>query len=434
MSSVAKRQAMVDQANSRLLLPVPKFALTDRDEVIDRLMRERELLDYIETRAAGHIDKKEKLLVKARQFAEEIGPRFSLFFYFRLGYFLARTLIRLHFRVRAITVNDDALRAIPSTATVILVSNHRSNFDPLVITYLASKLSTIALSAGEWARLWPLHHFVRAGGGFVVDRTANDPLYRQVLAAYVRLSAAEGLHQAFFPEGELTRDGKMSAPKLGFLNYYCRACSTNRDIVFIPVGINYDRIPEDRRLVSSNSGFENPRASFLISSSLRYIASVLALPFRRRDRRYGHACVAFDAPVSLHEWLRNQNIDLSELQNPARYAWLPEFSRDLMQRAARQIPAPPVVLVASVMCDGPKDKAWSLSELQTAVASLEEQLAANANRPPIVDDIEDPTAFALTMLMHNKLVDQDRQGNYLPIAAELPVLRYYANSIAHRLS
>lgn len=434
MSIVAKRQAMLNKANSRLLLPVPKFALTDREEIIDKLLREPEIVAYIESAAAGQADTQEDLLARARQFAEEIGPRFSLFFYFRLGYFLARTLIRLHFRVRALSVHDDVLSAIPSTATVILVSNHRSNFDPLVITYLASKRSTIALSAGEWARLWPLHHFVRAGGGFVVDRTANDPLYRQVLAAYVRLSAAEGLHQAFFPEGELTRDGKMSAPKLGFLNYYCRACGEDRDIVFVPVGINYDRIPEDRRLVRSSSGFGNPRASFLIGSSLRYIASVLALPFRRRERRYGHACVAFDAPVSLHDWLRNQGIDIGELKNPGRYTWLPEFARDLMERSARQIPAPPVVLVANVMCDGSKNRAWSLSDLQGAVTSLEEKLAANGHCPLTVDDVEDPIAFALELLMHNNLVEKDRQGHYQPVATELPVLRYYANSIAHRLS
>ena len=353
MSIIAKRERLVKEANSRLLLPVPEFALTDRDKIIDRLMKEPELLEFIETRAAKQEETGDRLLAKARQYADEIGPKFSLFFYFRLGYFLARTLIRLHFKVRAFAIHDDALQAISPGATVILVSNHRSNFDPLVITYLASKRSTIALSAGEWARLWPLHHLVRAGGGFVVDRTADDPLYRQVLAAYIRLSAAAGLHQAFFPEGELTRDGKMSAPKLGFLSYYCRACSEDRDIVFVPVGINYDRVPEDRRLVHSDGGFENPRARFLIGSSLRYIASVLALPFRRRNRRYGHACVAFDAPVSLHDWLRDQNVDIGELKNPERYTWLPKFAEDLMQRCAQLIPAPPVVLVATVMCNEP---------------------------------------------------------------------------------
>ena len=431
MSSIAKRARMVKEANARLVLPVPEFALTDRNEIIDRVLQEPELLEFIDTSAAQQGATRKDMLARARKYAEEIGPKFSLFFYFRLGYFLARTLIRLHFRVRAISVHDDALRAMPRDATVILVSNHRSNFDPLVITYLASKRSTIALSAGEWARLWPLHHFVRAGGGFVVDRDADDPLYRRVLAAYVRLSAASGLHQAFFPEGELTRDGKMSAPKLGFLNYYCRACSKDRDIIFVPVGINYDRIPEDRRLALADSDFGNPRATFLIGSSLRYIASVLALPFRRRAHRFGHACVSFGAPVSLHAWLHGHDMEIDELNSPDRYAWLPTFAEELMQRCAQQIPAPPVVLVAAVMCNGPEKKLWDLAALESAVTKLAEQLAASDGRSPAVDDSEEATSFALRILMHNNLVRRDRNGNYLPIEAELPVLNYYANSIAH---
>lgn len=434
MSLIAKRKQSAKHANARLLLPVPEFALTDRNEIIDRVMREPELLEFIDTRAEQQDETRDQLLLKARQYADEIGPKFSLFFYFRLGYFLARTLIRLHFKVQASLVDDEALKRISPDATVILVSNHRSNFDPLVITYLASRRSTIALSAGEWARLWPLHHFVRAGGGFVVDRDADDPLYRRVLAAYVRLSAASGLHQAFFPEGELTRDGKMSAPKLGFLNYYCRACSQDRDIVFVPVGINYDRIPEDRRLALADSGFGNPRATFLIGSSLRYIASVLALPFRRRAHRFGHACVSFDAPVSLHEWLHDHDVSISELNRPDRYTWLPAFADELMQHCAQRIPAPPVVLVATVMCSGPEKKLWSFVALKSAVAKLAEQLDASDGRSPMVDDIEDATGFALEMLMHNNLVHRDRHGNYLPIKSELPVLNHYANSIAHLVS
>ncbi len=434
MSIIARRERLAKEANARLLLPVPEFALTDRDEIIDRVMQEPELLEFIDTSAARQGQTRDKLLAKAREYADEIGPKFSLFFYFRLGYFLARTLLRLHFTVHAISLHDDALRAMSRDATVILVSNHRSNFDPLVITYLASRRSTIALSAGEWARLWPLHHFVRAGGGFVVDRDAEDPLYRRVLAAYVRLSAASGLHQAFFPEGELTRDGKMGTPKLGFLNYYCRACSKDRDIVFVPVGINYDRIPEDRRLALADGGFGNPRTTFLIGSSLRYIATVLALPFRRRAHRFGHACVSFDAPVSLHEWLHDHDVDLSGLNSPDRYAWLPEFAEELMQRCAQQVPAPPVVLVATVMCNGPEEKLWSLVALKSAVKKLAEQLSASDGRSPVVDDIEDATGFALEMLIHNRLVHRDRHGNYMPIKAELPVLRHYANSIAHLVS
>ena len=54
--------------------------------------------------------------------------------------------------------------------------------------------------------------------------------------------------QAVFPEGGLSRDGRLRPPKLGILDYMVRSFDPagERDIVFVPVGINYDRIFEDR--------------------------------------------------------------------------------------------------------------------------------------------------------------------------------------------
>ena len=170
MTFFATRRRLVEEANKRLRLPIPDFALTDRKKIIDRLMQEPEILSYIEETAIAENTSTDALLKKARMYAAEIGPKFSPFFYFRFAYFLARGWLRLHFRVQALAADEPGFDAIKPDSTVIFVSNHRSNFDPLLITYMASRRSTVALSAGEWARLWPLHHFVRAAGGFVVDR------------------------------------------------------------------------------------------------------------------------------------------------------------------------------------------------------------------------------------------------------------------------
>ena len=354
---------LVRKANARLYMPVPEFALRKRREIIEALLAEPEIAGYVDKRPA---DEREAHLNRARRYAREIGPRFSAFFYFRLGRFLARTLLRMHYRIRVVDLENGVLSGVPSNATVVLVSNHRSNFDPLVITYLASERSTIALSAGEWARLWPLHHLVRAAGGFVVDRSADDELYKRVLAAYIRVSARSGLHQAVFPEGELSRDGRMGRPKLGYLSYICRACTPERDIVFIPVGINYDRIPEDRRLAYAESGFGNPKASFLILSSLRYIATVLALPFRRRSHRFGHAGVSFGVPLSLKGWLDSRGVDVADLDVAGRHEWLPDLAGELMHRSSRRIPVPPVPLAAAAIAGHPERPSWDEASLSEA--------------------------------------------------------------------
>ena len=66
------------------------------------------------------------------------------------------------------------------------------------------------------------------------------------------MATAAGVTQAIFPEGGLSRDGKLRPPKFGLLSYMVAGFDPHgpRDVVFIPVGINYDRVLEDRMLTS----------------------------------------------------------------------------------------------------------------------------------------------------------------------------------------
>src|ERR671917_2480835 len=88
-------------------------------------------------------------------------------------------------------------------------------------------------------------------GAFFVRRGSGDDLYRRVLERFVQMALEGGLTQVFYPEGGLSRDGKLREPKLGLLDYMLRSFDPHgvRDIVFIPVGINYDRTLEDRTLL-----------------------------------------------------------------------------------------------------------------------------------------------------------------------------------------
>ena len=86
-------------------------------------------------------------------------------------------------------------------------------------------------------------------GAYFVRRNSRDPLYRKVLERYVAMATAAGVTQAVFPEGgPLARRTAAAAPKLGILDYMLRSFDPagDRDIVFVPVGINYDRAFEDR--------------------------------------------------------------------------------------------------------------------------------------------------------------------------------------------
>ena len=53
-------------------------------------------------------------------------------------------------------------------------------------------------------------------GAFFVRRKSDDALYRKVLERYVDMATREGVSQAVYLEGGLSRDGRLDVPKLGF--------------------------------------------------------------------------------------------------------------------------------------------------------------------------------------------------------------------------
>ena len=144
-------------------------------------------------------------------------------------------------------MDEDALKTVDPDSAVIFVINHRSNMDYVLVTYMASTSSALSYAVGEWARVWLLQSLIRSMGAYFVRRDSRDPLYRKVLARYVHMAVAGGLAQAVFPEGGLTRDGRLQPAKLGLIGYMVSGFDAKgpRDAVFVPVGINYDRVLED---------------------------------------------------------------------------------------------------------------------------------------------------------------------------------------------
>jgi 3-oxoacyl-[acyl-carrier-protein] synthase II len=73
-----------------------------------------------------------------------------------------------------------------------------------------------------------------------------------VLERYIQLITRHGVTQGIFLEGGLSRDGRIQPAKTGLLDYIAgtaRDPAFDRDIWFVPVAINYDRVLEDRSLI-----------------------------------------------------------------------------------------------------------------------------------------------------------------------------------------
>ena len=189
---------------------------------------------------------------KVRRYAREIVPAFSAYAYFRVGTRIARAVSHMLYRVRIGVRNDEALAAVDPASSVIFVINHRSNMDYVLVTYVAATSSALSYAVGEWAKVWGLSNLIRSMGAYFIARDSGEALYRKVLSRYVHMATSAGVTQAIFPEGGLSRDGKLRPPKFGLLSYMVAGFDPlgPRDVVFIPVAVNYDRVLEDRMLTS----------------------------------------------------------------------------------------------------------------------------------------------------------------------------------------
>jgi glycerol-3-phosphate O-acyltransferase len=337
------------------------------------------------------------------------------------------------YRVRVAFHDDDQLRHISDNASVVFVMNHRSNMDYVLVSFLAAEKTALSYAVGEWARVWPLQTLIKSMGAFFVRRNSRNSLYRRVLERYVNLATRAGVCQAVFLEGGLSRDGKLREPKLGFLDYMLRDYhpGIDRDIVFVPVGINYDRVIEDKSLLRQLDP-DAPRRStwFVIKTSLRFFFKTLLLKRQARWSRFGYASVNFGRPVSALEYCCRQHEDFSNLDNESRFQCIGDLARDLMQAIAHVIPILPVALMSEIVLE--EREHWR-SELELKTLAMARVQALKLLGAPIdvsAGASEQILTGALDMLVGRGFVDFE-QGLYRASEGSTTELSYYANSIGH---
>jgi glycerol-3-phosphate O-acyltransferase len=416
---------VIDDVSMRLRIGIRPFQRTKRQALIHRLLTDPKV-----QQAAEEFSREKRVplpaaLKSVETYAKEIVPAFNAYLYFRFGYWLGQRLARLLYRVRIGYVDSAGLERIDPNATVVCVMNHRSNMDYVLAAFLAADQAALSYAVGEWARIWPLSALIRAMGAYFVRRNSRDELYRRVLERYVAMATEAGVPQAVFPEGGLTRDGRMREPKLGVLDYMLRGfrIGGERDLVFVPLGINYDRVLEDRSLLKDKGSTGRMQGLWI---TLRFVIHNVSLMLRSEWHRFGYACVNFGTPISM----RARGIDYHALSGETRRAAVAALGRELMDAVGRIVPVVPVPLIASVFAAQPQ-RAISELELKAEVGQLLARLEAAGARVYIPrGDFDYAVTVGLRMLRLRHLVDES-EGLYRARREELPVLAYYANSIAH---
>ncbi len=410
----ARMERAVARLNTRLDRPIDLFKLAERQDRIARLIYDSKVMDAVAEHAAETGLPVPVAFEEARRYAREIVPGFSTTLYFGVAIRLARGFSRTLYRVR-FGKPDAALSQIDPAATVIFVMNHRSNMDYVLVTWLVAGRASISYAVGEWARVWPLSGMIRAMGAYFIRRHSRNALYRRVLARYVQMTTAEGITQAIFPEGGLSLDGRVGEAKLGLLSYIMAGFEPGgRDVVFVPVGIAYDRVLEDQILTAAaaeGSRRFRARPMAVLAGALGIVGRILI----RRFRGFGTAAAAFGDPVSLATYLKGRD-----------GATIEGLGQHLMQAIGQVVPVVPVPLVAAALRSRPATRAALADAVSGLIVRLEAAGAVLKLAPTgLAATIEE----GLAPLLARGLVSAELQ----PSKAAEATLDFYSAAILQRL-
>lgn len=420
---------------------VNRFKLTRKRFVIEQVLADPAVHAAVREHAGAHGLPVDDLWRRVRGYLDEIVPFFNLFAYYRFGYGVSRLVLRLLWKVSVEYERPDPFRALPRDAIVVYLMNHRSNADYVVVSFVLMGDVSISYAVGEWARAFPLEYLFKSFGSYFIRRRYREPLYHAVLRAYVQLITRNGVTQGIFPEGGLTRDGTLQAGKIGLLDAMLGVAADadlRRRMFVVPVGINYDRVLEDRSLLrelESAGGRATPSRLAQAREVGRYALWNVARLVTGRWKRYGRAAVTVGSPIAVDAWLEEmetRGVDVLALPRPERLPHVQAFCDDVLAHIGRIIPVTPVPLTCAALQSFDAEYVERERLLERMAAMREVLLELNGRVVRADRDIADTFDRAWRMLRMRRIVAVAGDG-FIILPHGRPLISYYANSIRHLL-
>ena len=409
-----RAEKVVSRINEKLDRPIEPFKLARRHDMIQRLVYHPDVMEAVTEHAAGENIPENVAFEEAMKYAREIVPSFSASAYFTIATKGAKFLSQAIYRVR-MGHYDETLADIGTDKTVVFVMNHRSNMDYVLVTYLAAERSALSYAVGEWARVWPLSRLIRTMGAYFIRRKSRGILYRRVLARYVEMATQGGVTQAVFPEGGLSLDGRLAPPKLGLLNYVINAWQPGgRDVVFVPVALNYDRVLEDYVLIKAGqAGTRRFKANMSVVG--KFLVNQMWLRVSGQYNKFGYAAASFGEPLSLEAFVGKGAPDVAAVAD------------ELMERIGRVVPVLPVPLVSAILT---REGDMSRDALEAAaIATMGSFKEGHVHIPR--DDASYAVEVGVRNLIRRELVEETDAGVVSITDKGRDVVGYYAATLEH---
>ncbi len=266
-------------------------------EMMEKVLYHKDILELIEKRAKREKVSERQLRKRAYEYYKEIAANYSVVV---VSFFSTIITFVLNKIFDGIQYDQDSLRKIREASKkgpLILVPNHRSVPDYVIISYLfyINKLVPPHIVAGHNLNFFPFGSLARRSGAFFNRRTfiGLDKMYPAVYKQYIKTLVSDGYSIEFFMEGTRTRTGKMRLPKLGVLSFLIEAiyAGYNEDLVFVPISIDYDRIFEEKSYLKELKGHEKENESMTGMIQSRKLLK----------RKYGRMYISFSEPFTLKE-------------------------------------------------------------------------------------------------------------------------------------
>ncbi|KAM9782746.1 dihydroxyacetone phosphate acyltransferase [Neosynchiropus ocellatus] len=253
----------------------------------------------------------EELKVSARGILEEMSQNLQLrcirLMAFSLTKVIKRIFSNIYINMEGLSMLQQAIQESP----VILMPNHRSYMDFLIISYVlfTYDLPVPVIAAGIRNQDSPFSSFdrealagmkvvgeiLRRSGAFFIRRDIGaDKLYWAVLSEYVKVLVRRGCAPIeFYVEGYRSRALKSLTPKLGMMHMVLEPFFKGEvyDVTLVPINISYDRVLEETLLAHELLGVPKPKES---TRGLLKATRVL-------EDNYGCMHVTFCRPLSVRE-------------------------------------------------------------------------------------------------------------------------------------